>query len=576
MTMQLFLNIPAELRDIPQWVNWRLKVVPGKPATKVPIGPQGFAASVTKKTDWSSFDAVSCEVPRHSGIGFVFTAADPYFGVDLDHILLDTDNGDTPYADHVRTILERFSVYGCYIERSPSRRGLHIIGRGALPDGKGHKWSIGPVQPGAGGLAEGEHRMAVEVYDRGRYFTMTGDVMAPGTTPIGEAQEALEWLLAGKPQGGWGGSHGQKDNAPQGWSEGKDGDWHTVDVVVDPKAEPPAALFAQLTRRRNFLATWEKTRTMPNDQSDSAYDMALASMATAAGWADQQICNLLVAFRRLHGLAVKRIDYYQRTIHTARSTPKAMVAAERLRLDATRLELRQRRMQLKESEAQERRDRRDAREAQKSGQRQAVQHLVAMAIGDGADGVCRAIQQLTGLAVTRYVQVGKMDASYRVYLQDGDTQTFSTPKRARSQDAWQDLAQTTTGVPFMTMAPADWQQFLVLLSIILEKEAQDETPQSAFLELLAVYTKTCYNTVTYDNLADGRPVFDQAEGVLYITVPDFHTWMGSQKIGSYRQIDIVNWLKVHSASRCVLSQRLEGASRLKVSRKYWQLPWPQG
>src|SRR3990170_2907142 len=48
--------------------------------------------------------------------------------------------------------------------------------------------------------------------------------------------------------------------------------------------------------------------------------MSLANMAAKAQWSDQDICDLLIAWRRKHGhpLKLDRMDYYQRTIATAR------------------------------------------------------------------------------------------------------------------------------------------------------------------------------------------------------------------------------------------------------------------
>ena len=49
-------SIPPELRERPQWVNWRAEERNGK-MTKIPICPTtGDYASVSEPSTWTSFD----------------------------------------------------------------------------------------------------------------------------------------------------------------------------------------------------------------------------------------------------------------------------------------------------------------------------------------------------------------------------------------------------------------------------------------------------------------------------------------------------------------------------------------
>ena len=68
-----------------------------------------------------------------------------------------------------------------------------------------------------------------------------------------------------------------------------------------------------------FRKTWEKNRPDLTDQSASSYDMAMANAAVRAEWPDQEIVNLLIAFRRTHGFDLKlRENYYAITIRKAK------------------------------------------------------------------------------------------------------------------------------------------------------------------------------------------------------------------------------------------------------------------
>jgi hypothetical protein len=150
-------QLPAELTGLPQWVLWRREERDGK-STKVPY--QARTRLIHARTDdprtWATFDLAAEMWQRHkehvSGVGFVFTADDPYCGIDLDNIWQsDADEG----ALWAAGILERFA--DTYSEVSPSGRGFKIWVRAKSP--RCGRWSI-------------EHG-AIEVYDHRRYFAVT-------------------------------------------------------------------------------------------------------------------------------------------------------------------------------------------------------------------------------------------------------------------------------------------------------------------------------------------------------------------------------------------------------------------
>lgn len=144
--------LPIALRDRPQWVCWASRRRDGK-QTKVPLNPDtgGFASTADPAT-WGSFDAalMGATRPNVDGIGFVFTDEDPYVGVDLDDC---RDPATGQLSDVAVEIVMRLQSY---TEISPSGTGLHVIARGELPEGS-------------------RRRGSVEMYDTGRFFTMTGD-----------------------------------------------------------------------------------------------------------------------------------------------------------------------------------------------------------------------------------------------------------------------------------------------------------------------------------------------------------------------------------------------------------------
>lgn len=88
---------------------------------------------------------------------------------------------------------------------------------------------------------------------------------------------------------------------------------------LSPSAEPPADKFMLLSEiDQTFKLSWIHARKDLQDQSESSYDLSLATRAFAAQWAPQEIVNLLIAHRRKHKADLKlRKDYYDRTLSKA-------------------------------------------------------------------------------------------------------------------------------------------------------------------------------------------------------------------------------------------------------------------
>ena len=147
-------SIPEELRVRPQWVVW--KAVGDKPE-KVPYSARsGRRASSTDLLTWSTFEEAleAYENGDYAGLGFVFSSADPYTGIDVDNCV-DVD-GDGEIAGWALEIVRYFDSY---TEVSATGTGLHIIVRGEVPN---------------------RRKDEVEVYSSKRFFTVTGHVVGVG------------------------------------------------------------------------------------------------------------------------------------------------------------------------------------------------------------------------------------------------------------------------------------------------------------------------------------------------------------------------------------------------------------
>src|SRR5580658_10782661 len=101
------LAIPDDLTERDQWVLWKLVDRSNGGAvdvTKVPFQPDGRHASSTDPLTWDTFDVVVAERDKHperySGIGFVFSPADPFSGIDVDDCL-DAEGQVKPWAQGI-------------------------------------------------------------------------------------------------------------------------------------------------------------------------------------------------------------------------------------------------------------------------------------------------------------------------------------------------------------------------------------------------------------------------------------------------------------------------------------------
>lgn len=150
-------NIPAALREVPQWVCWKYGRKPNRKGKypKLPINPYtGKLASVNDPATWATYAQAAHYARRHGfGVGLVLTP-------DLGIVVIDLDDAITPAGElsaFAQSIVEQVDGW---TEVSPSGRGLHIFVYGSIPT------SI--------------RQAAIEIYACDRYITLTGDRW-PGT-----------------------------------------------------------------------------------------------------------------------------------------------------------------------------------------------------------------------------------------------------------------------------------------------------------------------------------------------------------------------------------------------------------
>ena len=174
-------NIPAELKALKQWVCYKSISLPDGRKSKEPRNPKnGYGAKANDPNTWTDFDTAlkGVEKWRLDGIGFEF--ANGYVGIDLDHVLED-GRFINPAAEDI------FNQIDSYAELSPSGTGIHIICKGFLPEDAGTRKDLpGQKYPND---PDPLKKQGLEMYARGRFFTVTGDVFR-GRTEIRDCSAA--------------------------------------------------------------------------------------------------------------------------------------------------------------------------------------------------------------------------------------------------------------------------------------------------------------------------------------------------------------------------------------------------
>ncbi len=174
-------NVPAALTARPQWCVWKTTTRGGKP-TKVPYQTTGTEAKSNDPSTWATFEEVS---KRHraggyTGPGFVFSADDPFVGIDLDGCR-DPKTGEV--AEWAREVISKLNSYA---EVSPSQTGVKVFARGESPFATGKKKDLD--EP----VVVADKKPGIEIYSHGRYFAVTGWRLA-GVSHEVETRD-LAWL----------------------------------------------------------------------------------------------------------------------------------------------------------------------------------------------------------------------------------------------------------------------------------------------------------------------------------------------------------------------------------------------
>jgi putative DNA primase/helicase len=171
--VELLSDVPLRLKSLSRWVYWKLDLdKDGKP-TKVPYQVNGRKASSTDPSTWTTFQTAvtGAIINTEQGVGFVVNG-DGIFGIDLDGCRDPKTGKIAEWAERIIDACESYAEY------TPSETGLRVWVRGKLPPGS-RVFNLNPA------VGYGE-KVKIEIYERSRYFTVTGDSFYEEATDVVE------------------------------------------------------------------------------------------------------------------------------------------------------------------------------------------------------------------------------------------------------------------------------------------------------------------------------------------------------------------------------------------------------
>lgn len=239
--------LPLELRGSDRAVVWNYGNRNGSKLTKLPyspLSPQSLAA-VDDPATWGSLEQAIelVESGAVDGVGIVL--GDGLVGVDFDNCI------DPVTGEIDPEVYDLIVELDSYTEVSPSGNGLHVLVRGALPPGRRRNGKL-------------------EIYDRDRYVTLTGEHLDGAPTTIEERTAQLSQIHAARLGGS---STSTRSNAPTRASAASQS-------APDTSGVSDAALIDRMCSARNgelFSTLWEGDWSSYESQSN----------------ADQALCNIL-------------------------------------------------------------------------------------------------------------------------------------------------------------------------------------------------------------------------------------------------------------------------------------------
>ncbi len=325
-------------------------------------------------------------------------------------------------------------------------------------------------------------------------------------------------------------------------------------LVMDPRAAPPFELFEALRANDpRFVQTWERRRRDLPDQSPSAYDLALANAAVAAGWEDQAICDLLIAGRRKHGDDLKlREDYYARTIARARETAGQRAALAGILTNGG---------------------------TGSSGSAGAGADSAPEATPDELRAQARqAVSRALGLPVARWLQHNREQSRYTLVLEDGRDVAVGSVEAVTSITRFNNAVVEALGRAVPLLKRAEWWAVVTALGQMVEViETVDATRMGALRDWLRSYlaeTREDSRAEPWKLVSQQLPFYEGGDVWVHLRAFRLHILrVGGEQIDTPDLADMLREAGFRRRQRAarIPEERRNGRSAT-VNASYWHAP----
>ena len=302
-------------------------------------------------------------------------------------------------------------------------------------------------------------------------------------------------------------------------------------LELDPEAVPPLLKLDALRKANlKFRRSWEQDRKDMADQSPSAYDLSMATMAMQAGWSDQEVVNLIICWRRKHDHDLKlRENYYVVTIEKAKEPIEIAQAEEQLN------------------------------------------EALLLSPEDLPEVLKETLETLFRVDIIRIVKYMGDPPVYYMYTKQGDI-TLGEINSITSQTKFQNMVATITGVWISAVSKKAWDKRVQALLLACEEidvgDASHPTQETnAWLEEYLL-EKPPREDDEWEKAAEAKQPFI-LHGKVHIFLDDFRKWLDLNIGEQVTSHALGRRLRQCQARTEKINVRV-GNSR--TSRTTWQLP----
>lgn len=327
-------------------------------------------------------------------------------------------------------------------------------------------------------------------------------------------------------------------------------------------AVPPFDKFEALRANDpKFRRTWEHKRDDLTDRSPSGYTMALANYGAMANWSNQEIADLIIAWRRKESCLEEKAEDTLRK--TEISIQKARVAIE-----GARAAINSQRPPEKEPTKSEKAI--DAiRETLDKASSEPVQHTVEHASSNGTaptaprkisdktrEVLINQISEALGVPVAKWIKVGTENAQYRLELEGGQQIPMGGSTWMRDPHKFTRAIYDHTTVN-TEIKKKGWPAIVTALGLIAElQDAPELAIKEKFLSALRAYLKArSIYSADQMNIAFVHDAPFEKDGYIY-----------------WRRAELMNWLATWRGVRMEPTDIASAQSILGLAAhdvKYW-------